>query len=411
MRRIFLLVLAAAVFAAIPATAGTDSSGRIYGTLTAADGEVFEGLIRWDTNEASWVDILDGNKDRFRSNDRGRRRGSRRTRDRIEFFGIRIEGSGIYTEDDRSLSGICFGHIASLEVIGDDEVALTLKSGDELEFSGGSTDIGDEIRGIVIEDAKKGEVEFDWEDVDRIDFSASPPGLASSFGDRLYGTLTTRSDDTFTGWVCWDVDELFTTDELDGRSSRRRRHIEFGDIRMIERKGSDGARLTLWDGNTMVLSGSNDVDDSNRGIAIFVEGFGRVTVRWDEFESLEFLEPPAAPVYGDFDGGRRIMGTVYTTDGGSVSGAIRWDDDEEYTWEYLDGEFRDIEMDIEFANIAEIRRKGFRSAIVSVWDGPAFRLRGSNDVDEDNRGIFVTTAEGEEVDIDWEDLDRVVFSR
>ena len=189
LRLLCLLAVAACLVAApaVPAEAG--SRGRIYGTLTTVDGDVFEGMIRWDTNEASWVDILDGNKDRFRSSDKRRRRPSRRSRDRIEIFGIRIEGSGLYPDEDMSLSGIAFGHIASLEPVGDDEIELVLKSGDKVELSGGSTDIGENIRGIVIEDPEEGEIELDWEDVDRVEFTATPDGLESNFGERLYGTL------------------------------------------------------------------------------------------------------------------------------------------------------------------------------------------------------------------------------
>ncbi|MEM9664363.1 MAG: hypothetical protein AAF970_05475, partial [Bacteroidota bacterium] len=46
---------------------------RIYGTITTRDGSTFEGLIRWDTNEASWVDVLDGDKMMSSREDRRRR--------------------------------------------------------------------------------------------------------------------------------------------------------------------------------------------------------------------------------------------------------------------------------------------------------------------------------------------------
>jgi hypothetical protein len=106
-----------------------------------------------------------------------------------------------------------------------------------------------------------------------------------------------------------------------------------------------------------------------------------------------------------------MRGTVYTEDGESYEGEIRWDDDEEYTWEILDGEYRDVEFDIEFGLIQEIAKRSYRSSMVTVWDGRSFRLRGSNDVDEDNKGIFVTTGDGEEIEIDWEDFERVEFVR
>ena len=37
-------------------------SDRLYGRIVTDDGEVYQGLIRWGTNEASWYDLLDGSK-------------------------------------------------------------------------------------------------------------------------------------------------------------------------------------------------------------------------------------------------------------------------------------------------------------------------------------------------------------
>ncbi|HSG29270.1 MAG TPA: hypothetical protein VLA34_12375, partial [Candidatus Krumholzibacterium sp.] len=98
-------------------------------------------------------------------------------------------------------------------------------------------------------------------------------------------------------------------------------------------------------------------------------------------------------------------------DGDEYTGTIRWDDDEEYTWELLDGNYRDMEFNVEFGNIAEIHKKGSRSAIVILKNGREFRLRGSNDVDEDNKGIFIDTGSGDEEEIFWDDFVKVVFSR
>ena len=36
---------------------------RIWGEVHTTSGDVHEGFIRWDRNEGSWVDILDGSKD------------------------------------------------------------------------------------------------------------------------------------------------------------------------------------------------------------------------------------------------------------------------------------------------------------------------------------------------------------
>ena len=134
-------------------------------------------------------------------------------------------------------------------------------------------------------------------------------------------------------------------------------------------------------------------------------------VDWDEFDMLVFEDVPRHQKYGDFDGGRPLYGVVYTEDGEEYAGKIRWDNDEEYTWEILDGNYHDIEFDIEFGLIKEIEKKSYRSAIVTVLDGRTFRLRGSNDVDEDNKGIFIIQEDGEEIEVEWDDFERVAFSK
>ena len=393
-----------------------DSSGRIYGKIHTVDGETFQGLIRWDKNEGSWVDILDGTRDSDDREQKSHERSSRHKysrRSSVNFFGIKIDedpSSGYtFVSESSAESGIRFGHLKSLEVVGDDRALLTLKSGREVEFYGGSTDLGSSIREIVLEDPSEGEVEFSWEDIELIEFSEGDVAKPSVFGDRLYGTLTTRRGESYTGFVCWDIDELFNEDILDGDDQRRGRKIAFGKVASISRYSSSGAELVMKSGDTTVLRGSNDVDSDNRGIIICDPGFGQVSVTWDDFEKLDLLSTPRSTKYADFDGGRRLHGTVFTESGEQYTGDICWDDDEEYTWELLNGNYRDMEFKIEFGLVKKIEKNSGRSSEVTVTDGRVFRLRGSNDVDEDNKGIVVTPAKGEDVFLDWEDFSRVEF--
>ncbi len=201
-------------------------------------------------------------------------------------------------------------------------------------------------------------------------------------GERLYGTLTTRRGDEFKGFVCWDIDEVLTSDILNGDHKDRSKKIKFKRIAAIERYSSNGAVVFLKDGEELLLRGTNDVDDGNRGIIIGVPDFGQVLVEWDEFDRVEFKKIPNGIInYNDFDGGRPLEGTVYTEDGDEYTGKIRWDNDEEYTWEMLNGNFHNVEFDIEFSKIKEIKKKSYRSSIVTIRSGESFRLRGSNDVD------------------------------
>lgn len=415
MRKLTVFTLTTAIVLICCLAVQAENEGRIYGKITTVDGDTFEGLIRWDKNEGSWVDVLDGNKDLSRKTTKRAKRKKYRDRDgstSISIFGIELGDRHTvhFNWSGQAQSGIRFGHIKMMEVVGDEEVVLTLKSGEKVELSNGSTDIGEGIREIVIEDTDEGEIELEWDDIETIRFQSARTKESSNYGERLYGTLTTRRGSEFTGWVCWDIDEIFESDILDGKDKRRSRKIKFGKITSIERYSSSGATVTLANGDEVVLRGTNDVDDSNRGIVISDVKFGQVRVDWDEFDRLDFTDAPKGFGYDKFDGGRPLEGTVYTEDGESYKGRIRWDDDEEYTWEILDGDYRGLEFDIEFGLIKSIKKKSYRSAIVTVSDGRTFRLRGSNDVDEDNKGIFIIDDDGKETEVDWEEFDRVEFS-
>jgi hypothetical protein len=386
--------------------------GLLYGKIYTVDNEVLEGFIRWDKNEASWDDVLDGNKERDRSSYRKNK--SRRYRDsrrEVKVFGVTVfsdDGDFFTSWSNEAQSGIRMGHIKALIPVGDDEVELILKSGEEVELIGGSGDIGDDNREILVEDIEEGVVELYWDDIDKIEFEPTPD-RESEFGQRLYGTLATRRGSEYTGFICWDMDETFDKDILDGREKNRKRKIEFGRIKTIERRSSSSAIVTLKNGKSMRLDDSNDIDSGNRGIVISDLNLGRIVVDWDEFDSIEFTDPPPGPDYSYFDGGRRLKGTVYTEDGEKFTGEIKWDDDEKFTWELLDGEYHDVEIDVEFGNIKSIEKASRRSCRVTLKDGRVFKLRGSNDVDSDNKGIIIYS-NNEEIFVDWEDFDMVEFT-
>ena len=389
----------------LPMTAiGQDVADRIYGRVLTTDGESFEGLIRWDKNEAAWVDLLNGSKT-MRDEDR------RRDRRTIEIFGFEIvnyDGDG---SSSSRISGIRFGHLERLEPDGSSRAILTLRSGQRVEFRGGSTDLGNDVREILVEDPDAGEVTLRWRHIDAIEFMPARP-MRSRHGNRLFGTLTTRGGDEFTGYICWDVDEVLEDDILDGEDERDYdREIRFGAIERLERASSRSTRVYLRSGEEMVLRGTNDVNSENRGILVLDPTLGQVTVYWDDFDAVTFTAPAFPVTYRDFSANGLLSGTVYTADGERYEGFIRWDNDEAYAWELLNGEYDDLEMDIEFGFVREIERLSSRSARVHLRDGRTFDLRNSNDVNDENNGIYVTLRDGDDVRVDWDDFDRAEFDK
>ena len=409
---LFVTVLTSASVAAPAAAQEAPAADRIYARVVTAAGAVHEGFLDWGGDEATWGEFLNGDKELpYRNVEDAIRLGARQERDRersIEFLGFRIT----WDEDDdipsAVQSGVRFGHLESLVVLDDRAALLTLKGGHEVEFDGGSSDIGSSLDGLVV-DTGQGDVELRWRDIDVVEFLSAPAGATPS-RVRLHGTVTDRNGNAFTGYVTWDADERFTDEILDGDEGSREREIPFGRIAAIERDGPSASRVTLVDGTEMVLTGSNDVDDDNRGIAVADPTLGAVTVEWDDFESLRLHPPERATPYDAFDGGLRLYGTVVDRDGREVTGWLRWDNDEEFGWEILDGSSGDVEFDVELARVARIERITSRSAQVTLRDGRSFELEGSNDVDRGNRGIYVETEEGGLELIRWEDFAEVVFA-
>ncbi len=400
----------------VGAAAMADSAGRIYGKITTTDGDQFRGLIRWDRNEAGWVDQLNGQKviprENLKSADRERTSRDRR-RTRVRIFGIELgdrdfnfEGGDISAE-----SAIRFGHIRKLIPGRDDDVQLILKSGDTATMTNGSTDFGSDMRELIIEDEKEGETELGWEDIKEVEFLPSPTNATSEFGERMYGTLTTRRGEEFTGFVTWDLDECLANDVIDGEEHGRSRKIKFGKIASIGRYSASGSQITLTGGEEIVLKGTNDVDNSNRGIAISDPALGEVVVDWHEFDKLVLKPAPKSVPYGDFDGGRPLRGTVETEDGDTIRGEIRWDEDETRTWEMLDGNVRDVRYRVEFSMIHKIERDSYRGAIVTLWDGRKIELRGSNDVDDSNKGISIIQPGKKDVYVEWDNFRSVEFTK
>ncbi|MCH7935053.1 MAG: hypothetical protein IIC36_13755, partial [Gemmatimonadetes bacterium] len=339
---------------------------RIWGRLYTTSGDVHEGFIRWDRNEGSWVDILDGSKEIPAENYMAWLEAKGADGPPLRF--IDLQGFRIsWREADpdfpsTAASGIRFGHLRSLRVVEDDRVELTLRSGEVVELDDRSRNLGRSNRGIVVDVPGRSEVDLRWRDLDRIDFSAAPPGVRAR-AHRLYGTVEDVQGNRYTGYVSWDLDEIMESDVLDGEEMEggRNREIRFGEIASIARiegvtRRAGGARVVLVDGDELDLTGDRDVDRRNRGIQISDPGLGLVEVEWEEFRILRFHEADAVVGYDAFDGGHPLVGTLVTQSGEEIDGLIRWDADEGGSWEFLNGRADDVIFTVEFGQVSRITR-------------------------------------------------------
>jgi hypothetical protein len=399
-----LWVLSATSATAAPAG---DSRGFLYGRITTRSGSVYEGRLRWNNAKSFWGHFFNAAKSdlphvkHLPAEERRRRRS-------VEIFGVPI---GIHwgTIDNESRQlGARFGDLRRIEVGADDETTVVFKSGARTTVMGGSSDV-DPGTEITVWDRGAGEKRVRWGEIRRVDFLPAPAGLAVP-AFRLHGTVQTENG-IFRGSIQWDRDECLSSDELDGHAEGGEVALAMGDIRSIAKQSHQSSEVVLRDGRTLVLTGTNDVDASNRGIYVNDVRFGRVLIPWDAFRRVDF-DPPgdSGPAYTDFRHGRALFGKVTTVQGRTYRGRLVYDVDETETVETLDGRQRGIDYSIPFARLASLLPEPANSSRVMLKGGQELRLEGTADVGRDNAGVLVFDRGPKNPRyIPWKDVRRIDF--
>ena len=397
------LVLAAAVFAAgadSPSEAPPPSAGFLYGSVETRHGETLTGFLRWDDEEAFWSDHFNGSKAELPYLELA---GDRQPDPDGTWWQRLVErlGGDLGLAHEGRVVAVRFGDLAKIEAGRGDEVVLTLRDGTELEVDGGSNDIG---ATVVVSGPEIGVVEVPWRKIDSVVFAPAPAD-ADPGAFRLRGTVTTV-DGELAGPIQWDSEECLSTDILDGDTDDGRVKLEMGRIGAIERRDGRSALVTLRDGTSMVLSGTNDVNRDIRGILVDDPRYGRVEVPWKAFERVVFDEAGGSgPGYADFPPPGRLAGTVTANSGERLAGRLVFDLDEAWSWEMLDGAVDDLDYSIPFALVASLEPAGSSGTVVRLRGGEELRLEGSHDVDPDNDGVAVLPAGGgEPAYLAWRDV-------
>ncbi len=406
-RTVWTTILASAAlatlgFAAAPAVAD-DPRGYLYGTIETEKGKSYTGVLRWDGEEAFWDDHFNGSKaDEPATGDLPRQ--FRRRSRKIEVFGLEISGPWENGWAQRQLA-VRFGDLAEIRPRSGDHAELLFKDGERLRIEGGSNDFGADI---TVLDAALGEVDIDWERIVSIKFAATPASVKPE-GKRLRAKISTTVGE-FSGWLAWDNDERVTTDELDGESEDGDLELAMGKIRSIERRSRRSCQVTLLDGRSFDLSGTNDVDSSINGIVVEDERFGRVEIPWDVFEKAEIeVATDSGKGYDDYKPQGALRATVVAIDGRKLTGEIAFDLDETRRWEMLDGELDDVEYHVPFSMVKEVRPVGRRRTEVTLVSGQKLMLEGQTDVDESNGGIGFLGKTGDDKYLPWDEVERITF--
>lgn len=437
------LALVAALPAVCAAPLQAQHDDRIWGRVFTDDGDVHEGFIHVlaTGSSGSWADVLPGSKEipeEYYQDWLDAARGGKRHTRVLELKGYRVswvEKHPSFTAASRS--GMRFGHLAELTFDDGGKSSAVTRSqhaaarpGDSLTHdTRGRVHIGpywNRARVWIDEGGSFAEVR--GRDIRRIEFGTAPGGRAPA-SPRLYGTVEDRSGRSFTGFVTWDGSRVLESHVLDGywedvpglanpwESGSHERSFRFSDIRSLERTPCF-ARVTLKSDSVMELC-NEPLEPDPKPVRISDPALGLVEVEWYAVRILSFEPSPGTPGRDAFDGGRPLSGTVVTREGEETTGRIRWDADEEWSWELLQGTSDGVEFSIEFGNIKLIEKMESRGARVTLTDGRSFRLEGGNDIGEDNRGIFIfptpadDTAGGQLVAewryVAWEDLREARF--
>lgn len=387
---------------------GTGPAGHlITGRVTIEDGTVYEGRLRWGTDEeALWSNYFNGAKEENVWASHAPAESLPRERVALELFDREIVGWDRRTDLRRPFM-VRFGDIARIDAR-DRDLRVVLKSGTEFDLDRyGADDLAD---GVRVWDLRRGVVDIGEWSIRSIEF-LPVPGVETA-PRPLFGTVRTALGE-FTGLVQWDREACLTSDELVGRRSGREVRVAFADVRSIARRSGDSSVVTLVDGTEIVLAEPDRSGAGNRGVYVDDSRYGRVLVSWDAFEHVEFAPASGAPAYGDFRAGRPLEGTVVTRTGRRLTGRLVYDLDESETTETLDAPRGGVDYTIPFERIAAIvphgpDEHGAHHARVLLAGGEELHLERAGDLGDGNAGLLVFPGSGGGAEyVPWADVERI----
>ncbi|MCP4153349.1 MAG: hypothetical protein GY757_36805 [bacterium] len=275
-------------------------------------------------------------------------------------------------------------------------------------------------------------------------------GNAAEAGDQgfIYGEITTKEGDSLKGPMRWGKEEAFWVDmfnatkienefacelssddmkERDKYSRSRNKvfgitisvdsdegspedftnHVfvcRFGELKRLKVFGKRSAVLILKNDKRVEVKGSSN--DMNTDITILDESKGEITLDWDDIRVIEFMATPAK-LKNKL--GEPLYGTV-KTEQGSFKGYIQWDHEECLSVDKLDGRSKKRKMSVAFGDIASIK-KHRDGSMVTLTSGEEHYIYGTNDVDDDNRGIVINDPDYGKVLVDWDAFLEVTFDK
>ncbi len=258
----------------------------------------------------------------------------------------------------------------------------------------------------------------------------------------IYGTITTDSDEQYTGFIRWGKEELYWFDIFNAEKSEQYKtptkskksnglldidwslegiwkdkycsscnvnHVfacMFGEIAQLKILRGDRAELTFKNGSTIIVDDSN-TNDMGTSVQMIDYELGKIKFDWDDISLIDFF---AAPAIAEAPYGSALYGTVKTERRKKFTGYIQWDMDERTGVDILDGDTKYGDQKIPFEKIATIEKIQNGDAVTVTFEsGRALDLDGSNDCDDGNRGIGIYNPEIGAIEVEWEIFDNIQF--
>lgn len=381
----------------------------IYGSITTIEGKTYEGPIRWGDEEVFLSDIFNSEKitnPYIKYLDKSNfKTGYKSSSHSDNWVNISIHNKQQTSSFSRKFQ--CrFGDINSITVTGRESVSLELKSEKFINLKGGSNDVN---TSVSILDIELGLLSLNWNKIDIIKFFRPDKKINDSFGQGIYGKLTTTQGE-FTGFVQWDHDERLLDDKLDGNSSDGSLKIPFRKIKRIT-KQENACLIKLNSGREIKLYGTNDVNSSNKGIIMNLPNIGRADFHWKHFISFEVMSEAATENLCDtlFPKSERLYGKVFTKAGKEFEGIIVYDLDEAMDSELLNGYNDDIKFSIPFRNIESIKPMAEDYSSIELKSGEKLFLGDQADVSYKNAGIIIFTSSETYHIVKWDELEKIIF--
>ena len=224
----------------------------LYGKVKTYRNGTLEGYIKWDLDERTSEDILDGKSGK----------------DQIAFKNIK----SIKKKDHGALIG--------------------LVSGREVFFSG-SNDVNSGNRGIAVYVDGIGNVEVPWSDFKYAQFYDNEnEGLTYDSFEPPMGInaeIITVDDDELTGLIVFDIDEKWEMEFLDGDDDKIQYQVPIRNIKKIVPKNKTYSQLYLKNGEILLLGEGQDVSAKNDGILLFLEDQEKPHhIKWRDILQINF---------------------------------------------------------------------------------------------------------------------------